>query len=110
MSFYSKYKDVVVIVLLMLFLFKGCQSCQRSNQIEWNKSNYELVKDSLIVELDRKDSIINSMNDSIKIYNLILQGEKDKNRILKEINKNPQENTRALIRTNKHLISDEKFN
>ena len=68
------------------------------------------MKDSIIVELDRKDSIINSMNDSIKIYNLILQGEKDKNRILKEINKNQQENNRALIRTNKHLISDEKLN
>lgn len=107
-EFYKKYVNVIVCVLFLLFMFKGCQACQRSSQLNWEKAKYESIVDSINNDLEAKDSIINCLLDSISVYKMVAKSEKDKNSILNEINKTQQENNRALVRTNEQLLKYEK--
>lgn len=107
-EFYKKYVNVIVGTIFLLFMFKGCQACQRSSQLKWEKAKYESIVDSINNDVEAKDSIINCLLDSINMYKMMVKNEKDKNSILNEINKNQQENNRALVRTNEQLLKYEK--
>ena len=68
MEWIKKYYKEIIIVLLALFGFNKCStSCSRAKDI---KDNEQIIHD--------KDSVINSLNDSIISLNMIIQRYEEK--------------------------------
>lgn len=103
---YNKYVNWVVVLLLLFSLFKGCQSCNRSNLIEWNNIQYKQHIDSLNNDIYNYKAVIDSLNDEINICKLELENIKGTNELLLKTNKTQQETNKALINTNKKLIKN----
>lgn len=114
-KFYKRYKDLVVVSLLLLLCLKSCQSCSRNRRIEFNNRKYEMIVDSLqqtILFIDsQKDSLrndiqlytnqISSLESTINIY-------KEANQSLINDNKHYRNTNRVLINTNNQIINKDK--
>lgn len=76
-NIYSKISwKVIGYVFIALFLFKSCQSCNRSNKIErLTKNHIEVVDslnsrcDSLVIANDKLNTIIEGKNDKENALN-----------------------------------------
>lgn len=67
---YNKYRDWVVVILLLLFAFKGCQSCSRGRMIEYNQNQHEQSKVELVGSIDSLNNIIQIKNHQIDSLNI----------------------------------------
>lgn len=59
----------IIIVLLVLFTLKSCQSCNRRQEISFMKQQTELVVDSLNSEISTRDSVIYVLEKDLSIAN-----------------------------------------
>lgn len=100
---YNKYIHWIVIVLFVLLCFKGCQSCSRNRKVEYNKTQYEYVVDSLTNTIGFKNDTIHILNDSIAMYKYKLGLVEDNNKMLKESNKHYRNANTKLADANKNL-------
>ena len=55
--FYKKYINYIVILLFTCLMLKNCQSCNRKNELEWNKITYSTKIDSLNNEINDLSSL-----------------------------------------------------
>ena len=84
-NFYSKISwKIIGYIFIVLFLFKSCQSCNRSNKIDILEKNhitivdsinnvaktFEVRCDSLAIEIEKRDLIINGKNEVKDALNL----------------------------------------
>ena len=106
-EWYNKYKDYIVITLLVLLSFKGCQSCTKTRQLEYLEIQKCFVIDSLNNIEDSLISDIDSLNRELTIYKYKSETLQDVNRSLKESNSNLSRSNRNLSETNKTLINKE---
>lgn len=109
---YHKYKDWVVIGLLILLGFKSCQSCSRSRTLEFNNIKHNALIDSLKTDILNITDINDSLSNVINIYmteNHALQNTiniyKEENRNLKDDNRHYRNTNRALVNTNNQIIN-----
>lgn len=85
-KYYEKYKDIIVIALMLMFAFKACQynKLKRFNEYNSNKKEIKINKlnhlidsltheiDCLELEISKKDTLINNFKtqlDVLSIYN-----------------------------------------
>ena len=59
----------IIIILLVLFTLKSCQSCNRRQEISFMKQQTELVVDSLNSEIFARDSVIYVLEKDLSIAN-----------------------------------------
>lgn len=95
-KFYNKYKNVIVIVLFILLLFKSCQSCGRANQNEWIAMQYEHQLDSIDSILTCYKIDNDAMLDTIMLYKSALGYSELEKNILKK-------NNETLIKSNRYI-------
>lgn len=57
----------IIIVLLVLFTMKSCQSCNRRQEISFMKQQTELTIDSLKSVISSKDSTIYSLETELSV-------------------------------------------
>lgn len=82
-KYYEKYRDILIIGLVVLFAFKACQ-CNRlkrfneynsnKTEIEMNKLNHSIDSltheiDCLELEISKKDTLINNYKIQLDILN-----------------------------------------
>ena len=96
--FYQKYINYIVVLLFACLMLKNCQSCNRKNELEWNKTTYNAKIDSLNNEIN--DLLIQNdrLKDTINILQLKCGAIDRENNILRDNNKKYQENTKNLIK------------
>lgn len=102
---YQKYKDWVVITLVLLFAFKSCQSCSRNRLIKFNEAKYTNQIDSLNDSINNYIFKVQSIEDSLNMYKNMIHILKDNNDILLESNKHYRTTNNILIKTNKEIIN-----
>lgn len=102
-KFYQKYINWIVIVLFCLYGLKSCQSCSRQRTIDYSKSKFEIIEDSLQSEISKLKDTIRYQKDTIKIYKFQLSIIGENNKMLKEANKYFQTTNNTLVNTNKEL-------
>lgn len=81
---YEKYKNWVVAILLILFLFKSCQNSMNKRNLAWQTNQYECLVNS-------SDSTLNTVKlkyeheiDSLEQRNILLLNELSFERISAE--------------------------
>lgn len=104
-EFYNKYKDWFLIVLLILLSFKGCQSCSKTRQLEYQEIQNTFLMDSMIYIQDNLNNKIDSLDRELIIYKLQSETLKEFNNSLKETNSNLSRSNKNLSETNKSLIN-----
>lgn len=57
----------IIVVLMILFSFKSCQSCSRKQAIEFEKQKTEQVTDSLQTEIAKRDSTIYQLRKDMSV-------------------------------------------
>ena len=94
---YSKYTNWIIIILVVLFGLKSCQSCSRKNQILYYQKQNTALCDSV-----NKDANLYSKRIDSLVYEL--EKQKDKNiqlqreiNLLNETNKYYKQSNRKLI-------------
>lgn len=114
-EWYNKYKNYIVIALLVLLGLKSCQSCSRNRTIEFNNIKHTELVDSLKNELVLADKEIDSLRYDIKIYKGINDLYVDEISRLnntidqyKEDNRHYRNTNRVLVNTNNQIINKEK--
>lgn len=95
-KFYKKYKNVIVIILFTLLLFKSCQSCSRANQNEWMAMQYEHQLDSIDSVLTCYKINNDAMQDTITLYKSALNHVELEKDMLKK-------NNETLIKSNRYI-------
>jgi uncharacterized membrane protein YgaE (UPF0421/DUF939 family) len=113
-DWYNKYKNYVVIGLLVLLGFKSCQSCSKSRLVEYNEAKYGVLVDSLVNLSNEKDKLVDSLKNDIRLYtnelqslNKIIDQYKEVNQTLKDDNKHYRNTNRVLVNTNNQIINKE---
>lgn len=104
-SLYKKYSVWILVGLLLFSMFKGCQSCNRNNQLKWQEIQHAAVVDSLNDEISLYKSWNDSLMHIISIYDVELKNAKNTNELLVSTNKSQMETNKALIKTNRKLIN-----
>ena len=112
MSWYRKYIDWIVVILVCLLALKSCQSCSRNhalNFVEYNHNQSEMVlKDSIVSQNDIITSQLRSIDSlHIELRNSQLQVQilRDEITELRDMNKHFQTTNHTLVSTNKELIN-----
>lgn len=97
-EFYHKYINWIVIILAVLFLFKGCQSCSRERVIEYNSGEFNKKEQILIDSINKQNDIIQYKDFQIdSLSNIIVNRDFQLNILSNEV-----EELRGL---NNHFIS-----
>ena len=105
---YKKNVGRIVVIVLILFLFKSCQSCSRKRQLDYVTYQTEQKIDSLTGIIDSCKYVISHQQDSINRYKFEVSVMQDNNDMLKGMNKHFQNANKTLIDTNKKLTNKEE--
>lgn len=97
MKFIKKYCVVIICVLGVLLAGKSCQSCSRGRQLKFQEIQHTEIITSKNNTIDSLYSVLKSQNDSIKILNEKLEGEKRINNIINNTNDQLTKNNNKLI-------------
>lgn len=106
-EWYHKYKDYIIVILLILLSFKGCQSCTKTRQLEYMEIEKCFIIDSLEKINNNLNDNIDSLNNVITLYKYKSETLQDFNENLKRTNNNLSKSNRNLSETNKNLINKE---
>lgn len=111
-SWYIRYKDYIVVVLIGLCMFKTCQSCSRERYNEYNNLKHNEIVDSLNSKLIKSYSKIDSLEGDIRMYtgeiqilNDMISQYKDANKMLRDDNAHYRNTNKVLVNTNKQIIN-----
>jgi uncharacterized protein YllA (UPF0747 family) len=111
-SWYNRYKDYIVIVLIGLCMFKTCQSCSRERYNTYNELKYTNIIDSLNNQLVNTQSKADSLEGDIRMYEGEIQmmkdmisQYKDANKMLRDDNIHYRNANKVLVNTNKQIIN-----
>lgn len=110
-EWYEKYKNWVVVGLLVLFLFKSCQKSMVKRDLEWKTKQYEVALSETDSTLQAVKLRYNRTIDSLEQRNVLLLNElsyerhsaeqlKDANSKLWDANKNLSGSVRDLTKDN----------
>ena len=105
-TYYNKYVNWIVIILLILFGLKSCQSCQRGRQIKFYKQSSELVVDSLKDDIRYVDKYSDSLKNEIRVYKSEIKARENEIKTLKEENTLLRESNNHYKQVNKKLIDN----
>lgn len=98
-KYYEKYKDTLVITLILMFTFKACQynNSKRFNEYNTNKSKTEISNlnqtldsleheiECLELEISQKDTLINNYKAQLDVLNVHSKHYMDANKELIKI-------------------------
>lgn len=98
-KYYEKYKDILVIALVLMFAFKACQSnkLKRFSEYNSNKTKIEMNElkhsidsltheiDCLELEISKKDTLINNYKAQLDILSTYNKHYMDANKELIKI-------------------------
>lgn len=111
-SWYIRYKDYVVMVLIGLCFFKSCQSCSRERYNAYNELKYNNIIDSLNNQLINTRSKVDSLEGDIRMYkgemqmmSDIISQYKDANKVLRDDNIHYRNTNKVLVNTNKQIVN-----
>lgn len=109
---YNKYIHWIVIILFILLMFKGCQSCSRDRKIEYNQSQYRQSEIMLMESIDSINNVIQYRNQQIdSLHSIIVNKDFQLNILnneleeLKETVKHYRDTNTTLINTNRELTN-----
>ena len=109
---YNKYINWIVVILLLLFTLKGCQSCSRNRVIEYNQNQYEQSESVLNDYIDSMEMVIQCQNYRIDSLNTVIVNKDFQLNILnnelgelKESVKHYRNTNTTLVNTNRELTN-----
>lgn len=95
-TFYKKHIDKIVILLLFLLFVKGCQKSGVERRMEYSKTQYEKIIDSL-------NTVNNEYSVDTKDLCDTIHSLRAENTILKEVIKDLKDDKQFYQKTNKNL-------
>ncbi len=101
--YYKKYVNYIVIILLVAFGLKSCQSCSRARQLEFYKSQTVLAEDSLKNDINTGQSYADSLLYELKLVQQENKQLKQENKLVKDINEQYKKANNELLKTNRNL-------
>lgn len=68
MKWIKKYSPIIAGILMLLLVFKSCQSCSRSRTVEWNQQTYEIILDSIQADRWRAWDSVKTLNHQVSFW------------------------------------------
>jgi len=102
-NWFQKNMKWIAVALFVLYVLKSCQSCSKSNELAFQKQEYEAVIDSLDIELQYRDIQILNYQDSV---NVLKNQVSNNNAMIESLNndkKNYQKINESLAQKAKEL-------
>lgn len=94
----KEYQPLIIGLLILILMLKGCTSCQEQRRYEYSKSQYEYVIDSMQNVIDERSTDTKDLCDTIHS----LRAETS---ILKDVIKDLREDKNYYRKTNDDLAN-----
>lgn len=96
-NWYNEHKSLIIGLLVLVLMLKGCQSCNMERRYEYQETQYEYVIDSMQTVID--DCSVDSKSLCDTIYAL-----RKENTVLKDVIKDIREDKEHYRKANKELM------
>ena len=108
---YGKYKNWVVVILLVLFLFKSCQNSMNKRELNWKTTQYgyalnesDSTLNAVVLKyertIDSMDRVIETLRNELSFEKASAEQLKSANSKLWESNQNLSGSVRDLTKDN----------
>ena len=104
MKYIRKYSIAIICALILLLAGKSCQSCSRGRSLDYQKTQYEHVVDSLKSVNRGLNADLQLMGDSIKILNTEISALKEMNGMMQGSLDHARQTNTTLAKTIKNTI------
>ena len=94
----KEYQSLIIGLLILVVMLKGCQCCNIERQCEYHQSRYEYVIDSMQTVIDERSMDKKDLCDTIHL----LRGE---NTVLKDVIKDIRSDKEYYKRQNRNLAN-----
>lgn len=94
----KEYQSLIIGLLILVVMLKGCQCCNIERQYEYHQSRYEYVIDSMQTVIDERSMDKKDLCDTIHL----LRGE---NTVLKDVIKDIRSDKEYYKRQNRNLAN-----
>ena len=102
-TFYKKYVNYIVGILLVICCAKSCKSCSLERELMWNENTYRYEIELLENQVDSLEYMIDVRDDSINKLYYILNIKTSEMKRLDDINNHLKNTNKGLIETTKNL-------
>ena len=100
----NEHKSLIIGLLIILLMFKNCNSCQQERIFEYKEAEYAVVIDSLYKCIDNLNDDVDSLNNIIELQSKDIEHLNNSNETYSITYKNLTESNRNLQNTNKVLV------